>query len=284
MLIGLIPNPEKDPKLKKTAEIVSIISRHGGKSILDNKYRNFLVENEHQFLFGDVSCADILLCLGGDGTFLTAIRDTYNLKKPIVGFNLGSLGFLAEISQDNLEESIIRILNGEYTTESRMMISAVCEDKNGNIKGESIALNDIVISRGGTSRILDLDLFIDKTLIERFPGDGIIVSTPTGSTAYSLSAGGPIIQPNLHLMIINPINPHTLHNRCYVSGPDSLIQIKNKDYSNKAILTSDGSYVCELDKNDIVSIKCSEHHMNLILLDSENFYKSISSKIYMRGR
>ena len=284
MKIGIIPNPVKDIGYARTCEIAREIRSLGGIPVLSDKYTQAAEVCKEKFLFSDYSDCDILMCLGGDGTFLTAIQDTFRYHKPIIGVNLGSLGFLAEISTDNIKGSLRSLFNDTYTTEKRMMIEAVCSDTLGKPKGKAIALNDIVVSRGGISRILDLDLYIDETFIERIPGDGVIISTPTGSTAYSLSAGGPIIQPDLELILINPLNPHTLHNRCYIAGRESVIRICVREYPFNPLMTSDGSQICTLEEGDMITLKKSKHHMHLIRLNEGEFYKSISSKIFMRGR
>lgn len=283
MRIGLIPNPEKDHKLQKTLEMAGQISALGGISILDEKYREYLPYGKQDIVFADYSNVDILICLGGDGTFLTAIHDTFKLHTPIIGVNLGSVGFLAEICPDRIEASIKQLFSGEYVTEKRMMLESVCRSSTGRIKGRSVSLNDLVISRGGISRILNLDLYIDGFLVERLPGDGVIVSTPTGSTAYSLSAGGPIIQPDLEMLLITPLNPHTLHNRCYIAGSGSKIEIEVKDYPFNPLLTSDGIHVCMLEQSDRITVTRSKSHMHLIRLNPVNFYESLTTKIYSRG-
>ncbi|MDD2393580.1 MAG: NAD(+)/NADH kinase [Eubacteriales bacterium] len=284
MRIGIIPNPVKDLNFSKTCEIAEEIRLLGGVPVISGKYHTVNEICNEKIEFSDYSDCEIIMCLGGDGTFLTAIQDTYKFHKPLIGVNLGSLGFLAEINADNIKGSLQKIFNGEYTTEKRMMIETTCTDINGSNKGRSVSLNDIVISRGGISRILDLDFYIDDHFIERIPGDGMIVSTPTGSTAYSLSAGGPIIQPDLELLLINPLNPHTLHNRCYVAGKDSTVKITVRDYPYNPLLTSDGTHVCNLVEGDNITIRKSKFHMHLIRLQEGDFYRSISSKIFMRGR
>ncbi|MHB8961780.1 MAG: NAD(+)/NADH kinase [Saccharofermentanales bacterium] len=283
MRIGLIPNPDKDIGLQRTIEMASQISALGGISVLDRKYSDYLPDGRQNIVFSDYGNVDILICLGGDGTFLTAIHDTFKLHTPIIGVNMGSVGFLAEISPDRIEASIRQLFAGEYTTEKRMMLETVCRSSNGKIKGRSVSLNDLVISRGGISRILNLDLYIDGFLVEKLPGDGVIVSTPTGSTAYSLSAGGPIIQPDLEMLLITPLNPHTLHNRCYIAGSGSRIEIVVKDYPFNPLLTSDGIHVCMLEQSDRITVSKAKGHMHLIRLNPVNFYESLTTKIYSRG-
>ena len=145
-------------------------------------------------------------------------------------------------------------------------------------KVQALSLNDLVVTRGGISRILNLDLFIDHVLVEKLPGDGVIISTPTGSTAYSLSAGGPIIEPTLEIILITPLNPHTLHNRSYVVAPDSHVEIIIKEYPFNPLLTSDGVHICTLDELDRIVVTKSSTSMNLIKLKKGNFYESLTTK------
>jgi NAD+ kinase len=283
MRIGLIPNPDKDRQLNYTLAIAEQIHALGGTALLDEKYRPLVPDDGRSLVFSGYENADMLICLGGDGTFLTAIHDTFQFHAPIIGVNLGSVGFLAEIAPDCISSALRQLFSGNYKTEKRMMLESVCRTTQGKVKARSVSLNDLVISRGGISRILNLDLSIDGFLVEKLPGDGVIVSTPTGSTAYSLSAGGPIIQPDLEMLLITPLNPHTLHNRCYIAGPGSRIEIVVKDYPFNPLLTSDGIHVCMLDQGDRITVTKSKAHMHLIRLDPVNFYGSLTTKIYSRG-
>ncbi len=284
MKFALIPNLAKDPDFQVTCLVASLITKHGGQVLISDKYARAKDICPDISPASDFSGCDMIVCLGGDGTFLTAIQETLNLNRPLVGVNLGSLGFLAEINLADIEESFGQIFAGNYKIQKRMMIDTVCRDSDGHIKEKATALNDIVISRCGISRILDLHLLVDDVPIEKIPGDGIIISSPTGSTAYSLSAGGPIIQPDLSLILINPINPHTLHDRCYVVGEDSVVRVQINDYPHKPLLTADGFAVCELEEGDEVTIKKSAREMQLVKLKENGFYESISSKIFNRGR
>lgn len=282
MRIGLIPNPDKDTGLLKTGQVASEILSLGGSVVLDVKYRKFFPDGETGIEFEKHSKCDMLICLGGDGTFLTAVQQHISLDTPIIGVNMGSVGFLSEISPDETLSALRKIFNGEFKTEKRMLLKSTCYSKDGDIKQENISLNDVVITRGGISRILNVDLFIDGVLVEKLPGDGVIISTPTGSTAYSLSAGGPIIQPDLEVILITPLNPHTLHNRCYIVSPDTQVEVVIKEYPFNPFLTSDGVQVCTLEQSDRVHITKSDIFMNLIRLSATNFYESLTSKIYNR--
>ncbi len=283
MRIGLIPNPEKDNGFKKTLQIANEIVMLGGVAVLDEKYRNSLTDCCESIVFDTYASCKLLICLGGDGTFLTAVHDYLSQDTPIIGVNLGSVGFLAEIKPQDTFQALTKILKGEYQIEKRMLLHSTCYSSMGDKKIQTLSLNDIVVTRGGISRILTLDLFIDHVLVEKLPGDGVIVSTPTGSTAYSLSAGGPIVQPNLEMLLITPLNPHTLHNRSYVVSPESHVEIVIREYPFNPLLTSDGTHVCTLDQLDRIVVTKSPKSMNLVKLDRANFYESLTTKIYSRG-
>ncbi|MHB1485395.1 MAG: NAD(+)/NADH kinase [Saccharofermentanales bacterium] len=283
MRIGLIPNPEKDHKFKKTLQVAGEIAMLGGKAVLDEKYRNKITMESADIEFNTYDTCSLLVCLGGDGTFLTAVHDYLKHETPIIGVNMGSVGFLAEIRPQDTLQALTQIFKGEYTTEKRMLLHTICYTHKGAEKMQAISLNDIVITRGGVSRILNIDLFIDGVLIESLPGDGLIISTPTGSTAYSLSAGGPIIQPDLEVILITPLNPHTLHNRSYIVAPHCNVEVVIKEYPFNPLLTSDGVHVCTLEQLDRIQVTKSSLTMNLVKLQCSDFYKSLATKIYSRG-
>lgn len=283
MYIGLVPNPEKDLNLEKTKSLAVQIKDLGGNAVIDEKYKEYFDDFKGKIRISGYDNCDMLICLGGDGTFLTAVHDYLHKDIPIIGINFGSVGFLAEISPENTGEALKKIFAKDYKIEKRILLEGECYSQSGKKKTDTLCLNDIVISRGGISKIMALDLFIDDVPVERLPGDGVIVSTPTGSTAYSLSAGGPIIDPKLETILITPLNPHSLHNRSYVVSPESTVKVVIGDYSYNPALTSDGEMICILEKSDTVYITKSDVHMNLVKLEDKNFYESLGGKIYTRG-
>lgn len=283
MRIGLIPNPDKDHGFKKTMQVAQEIAALGGVAVLEEKYRNNTTTASGHIQFDSYETCSLLMCLGGDGTFLTAVHDNLSRDTPIIGVNLGSVGFLVEIKPENTMQALTQIFNGEYQIEKRMLLETNCYSCQGVKKVQTLSLNDLVVTRGGISRILNLDLFIDRVLVEKLPGDGVIISTPTGSTAYSLSAGGPIIEPTLEIILITPLNPHTLHNRSYVVSPESHVEIVIKEYPFNPLLTSDGVHVCTLEQLDRIVVTKSDASLNLVKLNKGNFYESLTTKIYARG-
>jgi len=182
------------------------------------------------------AACDILISLGGDGTILRMARLINGAATPILGINLGKLGFLAEVSIEELDECLTEILRGDYIVEDRMMLQASI----GKLKGKVHALNDIVLHQTGSSRMFSVKTFVNGEFLSNFIGDGIIIATPTGSTAYALSNGGPIVTPTNHLILISPICPHTLTARTVVVPEDSIITLKVETVTGKIHLAADG--------------------------------------------
>lgn len=217
------------------------------------------------------SNTDFAVTVGGDGTFLKAARFYAPLNVPILGINLGRLGFLAQANIDEIDSVVSKIINKQYRIEERMMLSA-----NG-----TIALNDIVIKGDSFSRTSKLFLSINDKVVCDYLADGIIISTPTGSTAYTLSAGGPVVYPQLDAIIIVPICAHTLNARPLVIPANDKIKISSCQTCNKLKMSADGQSTTELENEDFVSITKSEHNAKLVILEKENneFYSILREKL-----
>ncbi len=284
MRIGLYSNPEKDPAFQLARKAAALIAQKGSISIVDPEYLNTPLALDVNIELAEYASCDLIVCLGGDGTFLSAVHRPGCETIPIIGVNLGSVGFLPEILPDQLDEAILQLVNGQFHLEQRMMLDVQCFNENHELLESGFALNDAVISRGGKSRILTLDLTINQVFVDRIPGDGLIVSTPTGSTAYSLSAGGPIIHPELDLILITPICPHTLHNRSYIAADNSRVVISICDYPFQALLAIDGRQEIYLNCGSTVVIQRSERSLSLIRLGKDNFYAALPQKIHARGK
>ena len=213
--IGVIVNTDRDRELKYTGILASNLCEAGANVILMSEIAEKLnidsscirKKSKKSEILKD---ADVLICLGGDGTFLKAARSVYKKNIPILGINLGSLGFLTEVEKNEIKDAVNCLMTGKYIVEERMMLEATII-RNDEIIGKDTALNDIVISRGALSRILHVKTYINDVFVDMFPGDGLIVSSPTGSTAYSLAVGGPIVEPDIDLIIVSPICPHILY-------------------------------------------------------------------------
>jgi len=222
---------------------------------------------------------DMVLVLGGDGTLLSVARLLERTDQPILGINLGSLGFLTELGLEELFGSLERILEGEYTIESRVRLEASLH-REGEEIGHYQVLNDVVINKGALARIIDLETYVDDQKVTNYQADGLIVSTPTGSTAYSLAAGGPIIEPTLNVIVIAPICPHTLTNRPLVIPGGSRVELCLISDSGAVFLTLDGQEGTRLNQGDCVRIRVSDKKVNLIRTGARNFYDVLSAKLH----
>lgn len=228
--------------------------------------------------------AQAVIVLGGDGTILNVARAVCKKSIPILGINMGNLGFLAEIDKSNLEMSIQSFLKGQYTLEKRSMLFASVE-RDGEIIGKCNALNDIVISCARYKRMIELDIFIDNIKVDSYWADGVIASTPTGSTAYSLSAGGPIVDPGLAAMMVTPICPHTLSSRSIVMPSKKQLKILVKGKAKRgSILTIDGQEGFDINYGDIVKISESRYKVTFIKIKDNSFYTVLKKKMSERGR
>ncbi len=226
---------------------------------------------------------DMVLVLGGDGTLLSVARLLEGKDCPILGINLGSLGFLTELGIDELYGSLQRVLEGEYSLEKRVRLEASLHREAREI-GRYQVLNDVVINKGALARIIDLETFVNGHKVTNYKADGLIVSTPTGSTAYSLAAGGPIIEPTLDVIVIAPICPHTLTNRPLVIPGGSQIELCLLSDSGAVFLTLDGQEGTRLQQGDRVYIRASGDRVHLIRTGTRNFYDVLSAKLHWGHR
>lgn len=283
-IIGVIANTGKDKGLKYTRRVVDRIKSLNG---------NYNIKSEIAVRLGLTSSnpndddvinkSDIIVSLGGDGTFLNVARKAYAKNKPILGINLGTLGFLTEIDKKEMDTAIERLLKNGYAIEERMMLYAeVLRD--GMIIASDVALNDIVISRIALSRILHIKTYINGIFVDSFPGDGLIVSSPTGSTAYSLSAGGPIVEPDLDIIMVTPICPHILHSRSIITKSGRVVEVViDENYQHNAMLTVDGQEGVKVKSGDMIRIKKAACSVKIIKFDKREFFNVLRSKIYYRG-
>lgn len=280
--IGIITNREKDKGLKYTKQLVESIQKHGGQAVLPTYDGTFEMDDIDNHVIEICDNCDMIICLGGDGTFLRTARTAYLYGLPMLGINLGSLGFLTDVEKGEIDKAVENILNDRYSLEDRIMLSSKLY-KEGKLVAQDVAINDIVISRGGIPRILHLSTYIDNNLVEMYPGDGIVVATPTGSTAYSLSAGGPIVEPTSGLIIITPICPHILSSRALITSDMRKIKIcVSQGFEHKAIVTVDGQKNLEITGGDYLEIEKTDSTVKIIRVNSKNFFTVLRSKIYER--
>ncbi len=219
---------------------------------------------------------DLMIAVGGDGTLLHAARGVARLNLPLLGVNLGRLGFLTDVSAENMLETIDAILSGNFDEESRLMLQA----KISSGTERMLALNDVVLKTGQTGHMQDFTTFVDGEYVNTHGGDGLIVATTTGSTAYALSCGGPIIQPNVDALVIVPICPHTLSDRPLVIPGSSRVEVRvEQRMGNRAQVACDGESLGEMGSDDTLEIEVAEETVKLVHPRDLNYYEQLRSKL-----
>ena len=277
--IGIFPNMAKKDIENILEKMINFLQTQNVEVFLPEKVRvigkfnKFIVDNN--FLYSNI---DIALTLGGDGTLLSTGRKFASKGVPLCGINLGRVGFLAEIETDEIIDKLTKIINNNYFIEKRLMLEGVVY-RNGEKIFSAEAINDIVVTKSGLSRMIKLKLLIDDILTAEYQADGIIFATSTGSTAYSLSAGGPIINPSLKVMLITPICPHSVNARPLIIDENEEIKLKVSARHNDIGLTVDGQIVYPLLPGDLITIKKSLLTADFIRFTDKNYYKTIKKKL-----
>lgn len=225
---------------------------------------------------------EAVIVLGGDGTFLRAARILAGSEKPILGVNLGYLGFLTEIEVGEIYHYLQKMLEGDFYIEERMMLTGKVL-RNGEWVGKFQALNDFVINKGSFARLITLEAFLGDEFVASYSADGIIISTPTGSTAYSLSAGGPIVHPTLDVCILTPICPHSLYARPIIIPPEKIVKVQVRAVKAEAMLTVDGQYGFSLKNQDEVWIEKADYVTKLIKVKGTQFFQIMRKKLRSDG-
>lgn len=279
----IITNHVKDPQLEKTNLIKNYLEEKGKVCYVQDGGEQ---DEARQYKYTDASRipedVDCVLVLGGDGTLLQASRDLVDKKLPLLGINMGTLGYLAEVEHRNITEALDKLIAGDYIIEKRMMITGSACHHNKRLM-EDMALNDIVIGRRGRLRVVDFNIYVDDTFLCSYRADGIIISTPTGSTGYSLSAGGPIVAPEASLMLLTAIAPHTLNSRTIVLPDNVKITVElggtNVFDNEGAEVTFDGDTSVKLNVGNIIEVTKSEKMTRLIKLNNTSFVQILRKKM-----
>ncbi|MGR3303829.1 MAG: NAD(+)/NADH kinase [Candidatus Scalindua sp.] len=227
--------------------------------------------------------ADLAFVFGGDGTILSASRKLNARQIPLIGVHLGKFGFLADLTSREVSDSLEKIFAGEYVISQRMMLTCKLI-RSKQVINETLGLNDAVISRTSLSRLISIKLYINEKIVTTYSSDGLIVSTPAGSTAHSLSAGGPIVTPEMEAFIITPICPHTLSNRPLVISGDSKIEMEQISESKGVGLTVDGQIYFDVKVGDRIVIERAENKLQLIDIQTRTFYDVLREKLNWRGQ
>ena len=280
---ALLTNYSKDRRLVYTRMIKTYITENGGSYWIPRYISEPDKDGDQRYDFSDMpEDIECVLVLGGDGTLLQAARELLQRHIPLLGINLGTLGFLTSAEKSELPKCLDSVLDDSCSIDERMMLEGVAYHGSEKIQ-MNIALNDVIIARAGFSRLVELKIYVNGELLSIYNADGIIVSTPTGSTGYSLSAGGPIIFPQTDVIVITPICPHSLQARSLVvSGEDRImIEIgrRRKTQKEEAMVTFDGRSAQELETGDRIEIYKAQETTQLIRLKGRSFYQVLQNKI-----
>jgi NAD+ kinase len=224
---------------------------------------------------------DLVMVFGGDGTMLRVAREVAGAPAPILGINVGGLGFLTDVQAHQLPLALDEILSGETILETRPLIEASGTTHSGPIAER--ALNDFVVTRGASSRLIELEVSVDNEVLTRYRCDGLIVCSPTGSTAYSLSAGGAVVSPTAHVFALTPICPHTLSNRSVIVSLGSTVCVKVLSQRVETILTADGQRTIPLETGDVIKIRRSQLTVRLLHLAGSSFFETLRRKLNWSG-
>jgi len=282
MIFGIFGNTQKKELGSLLNEFITFLLNNGHKLVVHNDLQSVIEKNSLKSTINFypqeevIEKSDILLAFGGDGTILSVARLVGNSEIPIVGINLGKLGFLAEIGKAEVYDFIKDLLTGNYIIEERMMIEAILSEQNGK---KLLGLNDIIIRKSQTSRLINIKAYVNDDHLITTMSDGIIVATPTGSTAYSMSSYGPIVAPSSKVLIINPICPHTLTVRPIIVPDDYEFRAFVESHNGEAMVTADGQVDLRLKTPFEIIIKKAEFPVKLIRRKEVSYYEVLRSKL-----
>ena len=283
--VGLIARTESEQALYSLRQLVHFLSGRGCQVILDQALAHAMPELGLQA--GSMSqlgqSCDLVIVVGGDGCLLGAARGLARHDVPVLGINRGRLGFLTDILPSEIESRVGQVLDGDYSIESRFLLEM--EVRRGKVSlGEGSALNDIVLLSGDSVHMIEFDLHVDGIFVYSQRSDGLIVSTPTGSTAYALSGGGPIMHPKLDAMVLVPMNPHTLTSRPLVVDGNSEIKIHIRSPRVRPLVSCDGQEGVRAQMDDSIAVRKKPHRLKLIHPPGHDFYQACRSKLGWSSR
>ncbi len=231
----------------------------------------------------DLGDPDLVISLGGDGTMLRAAQHAHAADVPLLGVNLGTLGYLTEVDATHEVEALRRVLAGDYETQDRMMLGCAIDGAAADGPGPFVGLNEVLVERASRRRLVRLEVRVGGESLGDFNADGIIVATPTGSTAYALSAGGPIVSPRAECLVVVPVSPHMVFARPVVLAPDEVVEITVRDSGPAASLSLDGHLGCELASGATVLVRRHERPLKLVRLGGPRFLERLRTKMNLPG-
>lgn len=283
MNIAIIPNSEKDKAIEYAVKIIEFLSDYECGFSVPEEFREAVKSEKAEYFpnhFTTVKNSDMVIAIGGDGTIIHVAKHAAVLQKPVLGVNCGRVGFVANLEPTELS-LLSRLFDRNYTVDNRMLLEVAINHEG---KTETLyALNDAAISKGSVSRMVELNVHLNDELINSYRADGLVFSTPTGSTAYSLSAGGPVIEPHMKCILLTPICPQSLFSRSVLFSDDSQLTIfPHENCDAEIFATVDGIHSFRIGKNDSVTVKKAELTADFIKLNNKNFYRILNDKLNER--
>ena len=278
----LSPNPYRDKGFRTVLAAQKILQDAGLETRICLPFevdKSFELPKDIRFsrLDREISNAEMVVCFGGDGTILRMAKTATRHKIPILGVNIGTMGFIAELESTELDQ-LTRLATGDYTLDSRLLLDVTVR-RNQDVIFHDIALNDVTVTKGAVARIVHLNVRCDGVQAMEFGGDGVILATPTGSTAYSLSAGGPIVEPDARNILITPICAHDVMTKCIVASDKRVIDVQLASTARRnAFLSVDGGRAVKLNMGDVATVCCSRMETKLIRLKERSFYDVVNNK------
>jgi NAD+ kinase len=281
--VGIVTKPTKEGVREAIERVRSWCDRHGLALRVDEPTGGVAPDGVEAVAGGAlVASSDLIFALGGDGTLLYAARlaAERGVDAPIIGVNLGSLGFLTQIAADELVDVLEELDPGVLPVSERMMLSVGISGRDG----VRLALNDVVIAKGAESRMMTFEARVDGEVVTRYAADGLILATPTGSTAHALSAGGPIVMPNVEAIIATPICPHTLSMRPYVVPPSAVIEVEMLTCDDRTIVTTDGVRAFDIRQGETAVVRTADARARLVDVSEHSYYEILRRKLRWAGR
>lgn len=273
----IIPNMTRENTFSVTTGLLGKIKELNSVAYMSDAFEDVFDSDCGVVYVKEIPPCDVFIAVGGDGTFINAAKIATDNNKPLICVNAGKLAYLACIERD--EFSLLeKVVNGEFVTEKRMMLDVVVKDVNGKVLYNTSCVNDAVVSRSGVIRIMKLSVLCNGAPLIDFLADGVIVATPTGSTAYSLSAGGPVVEPSVESILITPVCPHSVFSRSVVLGGNSELALFH-DNSGEAILSCDGQTPVVIPENASVIVKRSDKYASFIKIKKDTFIDVLNKKI-----
>jgi NAD+ kinase len=281
--VGILVNPHKAGSVPTLVELEKALRAEGIATLVEDRSAALAGRSDGIPAADFATQVDVAAVIGGDGTMLHAVSRLGDFNKPVAGINIGTLGFLTSCTDAEMPQFAKALAAGRYTTSVRMLLSATVH-RSGRPPLEFTALNEITLARGETGRLVSLRARVNGEMLNKYRADGLIVATPTGSTAYSLAAGGPLIAPGAAVLLITPICPHSLSQRALVLPDDSVVELSSEDRDKAPMLfTVDGRESVKIEEGDHIEVRKSERSFQLLRLEGSSFYEALRLKLGWQG-